>query len=166
MNLIERRRALLGQAASGPLYAFPNGSYHAMNGVDRPLSQYDVVISNGNEVQFYKRWGDYAGDYTGLLSNWDPAPFSLFAGDTVRTVITKNSGTTGSGIRITAGTSRNDYSNPLISMNLETNDTAEATVTISKDMETPLFVVRPNANTMQRQFNFTVEIYVNGVRYI
>lgn len=167
MELMMRRRAILGEVPpdDAPLYQFPNGTYATYRG-DEPFVSGDLTIANGNEVQFYKRWGDNYSNYSGPLSNWGTAPFSLSTGDIIRTVIIRNSGTSGDGIQITAGARVNDYAVNLITTSLASNYTSESTITLNKDIQNPVFVVRPTANTFPRRFNFTIKIYVNNVRFI
>lgn len=161
-------------APAAPLYEFENGSRKYLQSGNYIYGNgwSDVRVSNGNHFYFYKRWGDNAVYTLGELTV-NGAPFTLTAGDVVRTVLKFDTATTtGGGLRIIAGPTKNSYNGSgnvtLLTASVTSSLTAEATVTIPQTLATGAynFFVNPTANTSNRTWEGDIEIYVNDVRYI
>ena len=178
MGDLLRRRMMLA-AASGtapdvPLYTLTNGSRKAYNGGTATGNNGDVKVTNGNHFYYLKRWGNNSSTYFAPLTTGD-APFSVSAGDVVRTVVNFDlSKTTGAGLKILFGKYTGDsaslgrYNSILITANPSSGATAENVVTLTQSYAPSEFFILAQtvSDTSGKAWEADLEIYVNGVRYI
>ena len=176
-NLLRRRSLMVvasGTAPDVPLYTLTNGSRKAYNSGTATGNNGDVKVTNGNHFYYLKRWGSNSALYFAPLTTGN-APFSVSAGDVVRTVVNFDlSKTTGAGLKILFGKYSGDsaslgrYNSILITANPSSGATAENVVTLTQSYAPSEFFILAQtvSDTSGKAWEADLEIYVNGVRYI
>lgn len=156
MGELLRRRAMMAAAGGErPLYSLTNGSFKPPSSGNMG----DVVVSNGNHVKLYKRWGN--SNWTYNIGNWSEPPFTLHAGDVISLTVDCTVKTTGN-FRIWL-----KWTDGYVDVGTVTAvGTQTFTTTMSADheiTEMTVFTVTGGAKTNQE---YDIYLYVNGVRYI
>lgn len=163
-----------GTAPDVPLYTLTNGSRKAYDNGAVTGNNGDVKVTNGNHFYYLKRWGGNSSIYFAPLTTGS-APFSVSAGDVVKTVVNFDlSKTTGAGLKILFGKYSGDsvslkqYNSILITANPSSGATAENVVTLTKSYAPSEFFILAQtvSDTSGKAWEADLEIYVNGVRYI
>jgi len=158
MEHLLKKRMLMSAAKDNEmaaLYSLTNGSFKP----PASGSLGDVVVSNGNHVNLYKRWGNSNWSYN--IGNWSEPPFTLHAGDVVTMTVDCTVKTTG------------NFRMRLIwdggSMNVGTVTavgTHTFTITMDADHEITQMSVYVLTGSAKTRHEYDVYMYVNGVRYI
>lgn len=157
MGNLMRRRSMMAAVEAGdkPLYSLTNGSFKP----PASGSMGDVVVSDGNHVKLYKRYGN--ANWTYNIGNWSEPPFTLHAGDVVTMTVDCTVKTTGD-FRM-----RLIWSGGNMNVGTVTNvGTQTFTVTMDADHEITNMSVYVLSGTAKTRQEYDVYLYVNGVRWI
>lgn len=158
--------------AEKPWYPFKNGAW--TGNINNTLVRFEV--SNGNHVNYTNPYTNNCtvlisdmtqwGGHNGLLPETYPNAsklFSLKAGDTVRTVVTRSENHTSTSKQVLGLVDVNYKFNNLFSDN---SGDIDNTITISTDTDYIGFGYWTRASSNSEVYDFDVEIYVNDVRYV
>lgn len=145
---------LSSEAPADPLHPLVNGSYKGSTG-----SSGDTKVTLGNHVYIYKRYGD--ANWNGLVPL--ESTFTLSVGDVVdyRINVTRCTG-------CTWGLQLQDTSAASMTVKSGITEVGEYTgrLTISVAREMAKHRYYCTSGSTKKYFEYDLEIYVNGVRYI
>lgn len=157
MGDLMRRRAMMAAVEAGdkPLYSLTNGSFKP----PASGSMGDVVVSDGNHVKLYKRYGN--ANWTYNIGNWSEPPFTLHAGDVVTMTVDCTVKTTGDFRMRLIWADGNVNVGTVTAVGVQT-----FAITMDADHEITQMSVYVLSGTAKTRQEYDVYLYINDVRYI